>query len=72
MNRLAFFLSAAALALLAGCSTSAWYDTVQSASRVDCGRYGTADERERCYKEQNRSYDQYRREREAAQGKPAS
>lgn len=61
----------AALALLAGCSSQQLYNVAQGWQHQECQRIADRDERQRCEKSSAMSYEQYRREREAAkQGTP--
>jgi hypothetical protein len=51
------------------CSTRGMYEYVAGATAVDCTKYSNADERARCKKETDVSYEQYERERQKSQGK---
>ena len=53
----------------AGCSTRGVYEYVAGATATDCNKYSNPDERARCKKETNVSYEQYERERQKSQGK---
>ncbi|MEY3252818.1 MAG: hypothetical protein RL227_1791 [Pseudomonadota bacterium] len=59
----------AALLALAGCSTRQLYDTVAATTAQDCNPIVNAEERARCRKKVEMSYDQYERERQKAQSK---
>ena len=56
---------------LSGCSTAAVYDYIAMNTDPDCSRYVNAEERSRCVKQANVSYEQYEKERRKAQGKQA-
>lgn len=60
------------LALLAGCTSQQLYNVAQGWQHQECQRIADREERQRCEKSTAMSYEQYRREREAArQGTPA-
>ena len=69
MNKL---VALAVPALLAGCSSQQLYQVGQGWQHQECQRISDRDERQRCEKSSAMSYEQYRREREAAKaGTPA-
>ncbi len=57
-----------ALLALPGCSSRAVYQTVQGWQQQECRKLPDAAERQRCLSSTAASYDDYRRQREAAQG----
>ncbi len=57
-------------AALPACSSRAVYQTVQGWQQQECRKISDAAERQRCMASTAGSYDDYRRAREAAQGKP--
>mgnify|MGYP000994987876 CR=1 FL=1 len=64
--------SLAFIAVLAGCTSQQLYSVTQGWQHQECQRIADRDERQRCEKSSAMSYEQYRREREAAkQGTPA-
>jgi hypothetical protein len=62
---ISFFVAA----LLAGCTTAALYDQVAAQTAPDCNKIANADERSRCKKETQTSYEEYERERQKAKTK---
>lgn len=54
--------------LLAGCSTQQLYHSVQGWQQQECRKLPDAAERQRCAASNATSYEDYRRQREAAQG----
>ncbi|AOW13716.1 hypothetical protein LPB72_12180 [Hydrogenophaga crassostreae] len=60
-----------ALATLAGCSAQQGYAGAQSWKRNQCSKIVDAQERLRCLREADQSYDSYQKEAEAATKKPA-
>jgi hypothetical protein len=54
--------------LFTACSTAQLYDVVAANTSPDCNKYSNADERNRCKKETDISYEQYERERKKAKG----
>jgi hypothetical protein len=56
--------------LLVGCSTAALYDQVAAQTAPDCNKIANAEERSRCKKETQMSYEEYARERQKAKAKP--
>ncbi len=61
-------LMSTALLALPGCSSRAVYQTVQGWQQQECRKLPDAAERQRCLNSTAASYDDYRRQREAAQG----
>jgi hypothetical protein len=57
-----------AAAALPACSTRAVYQTVQGWQQQECRKLPDAAERQRCLNSTAASYDDYRRQRETAQG----
>lgn len=57
---------ALALALLAGCSAQQLYATGQTAQRNECRKIEDRDERTRCQRSADLSYDTYKAQAEAA------
>lgn len=57
---------APALLALSGCSNRQVYDSLQGAKQNECSKVVDNSERQRCFDDANKSYDRYRREREAA------
>ena len=55
-------------ASLAACSSRAVYQTMQGWQQQECRKLPDAAERQRCLNSTAASYDDYRRQREAAQG----
>jgi hypothetical protein len=53
------------ISAISGCSTENFYNYLSFATRPNCGSYNTTDERSRCMKESDRSYDSYEKERSA-------
>lgn len=60
--------SLAALALLAGCSTSFWHTQIQGAQFDKCEKLANADERRRCKVETSIDKDRYDKERKSNAG----
>jgi|JI9StandDraft_1071089.scaffolds.fasta_scaffold591315_2 uncharacterized protein YceK len=52
---------------MSGCSTEHFYNYLSFATRPNCGAYNTTDERSRCMRESDRSYESYEKDRSAAQ-----
>ena len=50
------------------CTTAQLYDTVAVNTAPDCNKYANAEERNRCKKETDVSYEQYEKERKKAKG----
>jgi hypothetical protein len=67
MKVIAFLLFTA---VLVGCSTATLYDQVAFQTAHDCNKITNADDRSRCKKETQMSYEDYERERQKAKGKP--
>ncbi|HSB95765.1 MAG TPA: hypothetical protein VLC91_04930 [Spongiibacteraceae bacterium] len=57
------FLSS--LFLIMGCSNREVYDSLQGAKQNECNKIVDNNERQRCFDDAGKSYDRYRREREA-------
>ncbi|MEY3252934.1 MAG: hypothetical protein RL227_1907 [Pseudomonadota bacterium] len=56
------------LATLAGCSNRMVYQTMQGWQQQECRKLPDAAERQRCMASTDASYDDYRRQRDAAKG----
>ncbi len=66
VKRIFWHLAAALLALIAaGCSTEQLYGTGRLFQRNQCLHMPGEDERERCMANADKSYDQYRKERDS-------
>jgi hypothetical protein len=59
-------IAAAAALLLFGCSTQQLYNTTQAWQRQECMKMPDVQERQRCLDSNARSYEDYRRQAEAA------
>jgi hypothetical protein len=55
-------------ALLSACSTAQVYEYVADLTDPDCSRISNADDRDRCRKTANVSYEKYEKERQKAKG----
>jgi predicted small secreted protein len=64
------FLIAALATLLTGCSEPQFYGAGQAWQKTECQKLQDAAERSRCMASTNTSYEDYRRERDAARAKP--
>ena len=51
------------------CSTAAMYDFIATNTEPDCNKYGNAEDRNRCKKEAQVSYEEYEKERQKAKGR---
>jgi uncharacterized OsmC-like protein len=58
------------LASLAGCSTATLYDQIAAQTAPDCNKIVNAEDRNRCKKETDVSYEEYERQRQKAKNKP--
>lgn len=61
-------LAPALVLLLAACSQPGIYGAGQAWQRNECQKLADAQERSRCLASNSRSYEEYRRQREAARG----
>ena len=52
-----------ALVFLSGCSTQAWYGIAAGQASYNCRELKSADERDRCKKASDLSFEQYEKER---------
>lgn len=65
----AMLVCSAAWVALAGCSSQQLYGGGQAWQQQECNKLMDAQERNRCMSSAKRSYDEYRREADAAKGK---
>ncbi len=66
MKRVCLLVCAAAL--LSACSTAQMYEYIADLTEPDCSRISNADDRDRCRKAANVSYEKYEKERQKAKG----
>lgn len=68
-SSLSILVCSVVLVALAGCSSQQLYGGGQAWQQQECSKLMDAQERNRCMASAKRSYDEYRREAEAAKGK---
>lgn len=66
IDRLQALALTLAMAVLGGCSSQQLYATGQAAQRNECRKIEDRDERTRCERSADRSYDNYKAQTEAA------